>query len=139
MGLLVDLQRIKAVLRESSTIAVVGFSPKEKRPSNVVGRYLLNAGYTVIPVNPGQRQIDGLVCYPSLLEVPGQIDIVDIFRRAEDVFPIVREAVDREAKVIWMQQGIRNEEAARFAEEAGLFVVMDRCIKVDHQQLMAEK
>jgi len=128
-----DLKNIKELLKVSKTIAVVGFSPKKQRPSNMVGRYLVQTGYTVIPVNPGQDEICGLTCHPSLLDIPVKIDIVDIFRRAEDVLPVVKEAVMIGAKAVWMQQGIVNKEAAAYAEDAGLFVIMDRCIKIDHQ------
>lgn len=131
-----DLNRIKEVLKVSATIAVVGFSPKEQRPSNMVGRYLIRAGFKVIPVNPGQSKICGLICYPNLSEIPEKIDIVNIFRRGEDVLPIAREAVRIGAKAVWMQQGVMNDEAAEYAMEAGLFVVMDRCIKVDHETLL---
>lgn len=94
----------------------------------------MDAGYTVIPVNPGHDEICGLSCYPSLSKIPEKIDVVDIFRRAEDVFPVVEEAVRIGAKIIWMQQGIVNEDAARYAQKHGLFVVMDRCIKIEHQK-----
>ena len=130
-----DLNQIKELLKVSVTIAVVGFSPKEQRPSNMVGRYLAQAGFKVIPVNPGQSKICGLTCYPDLSAVPEKIDIVVIFRRSKDVLPVVEEAVRIGAKTVWMQQGIINEEAAEHALKAGLFVVMDRCIKVDHEML----
>ncbi len=120
----------------SQTIAIVGFSRKEQRPSNMVGRYLMGVGFTVIPVNPGQKEICGLTCYANLLEIPTKIDIVDIFRRSEDVLPVVEDAVSIGAKVIWMQQGIINEKAAQYARTNGLFVVMDRCLKIDHQSVL---
>ncbi|MBA3006300.1 MAG: CoA-binding protein [Proteobacteria bacterium] len=125
---------VKDVLRTAKTIAVVGFSPKENRPSNMVGCYLIQAGFRVIPVNPGHSEICGLKCYPDLSSIPEAVDVVDIFRRAQDVLPVVEEAISIGAKVIWMQQGIINREAADLAEKAGLIVVMDRCIKVDHMQ-----
>lgn len=125
---------VKDVLRTAKTIAVVGFSPKENRPSNMVGCYLIQAGFRVIPVNPGHSEICGLKCYPDLSSIPEAVDVVDIFRRAHDVLPVVEEAISIGAKVIWMQQGIINREAADLAEKAGLIVVMDRCIKVDHMQ-----
>ncbi len=131
-----DLNRIPEMLKLSTTIAIVGFSPKEERPSNMVGRYLKSAGFNVVPVNPGQKEICGLTCFANLLEIPMQIDIVDIFRRTEDVSSIVRDAVTIGAKAVWMQQGIINEEAAKYAQEAGLYVVMDRCIKIDHQEML---
>lgn len=130
------LQRIFA---ESSSIAVVGLSPKTNRPSNQVARYLQQAGYRVIPVNPGQSEILGEQCYPDLSSIPGPVDVVDIFRRADQVEPIARAAVAIGAKVLWMQQGIINEEAARVAEQAGLTVIMDRCMKVDHMQFAGRK
>jgi len=123
---------IAALLATARTIAVVGLSPKPDRPSNQVARYLLAAGYTVIPVNPGQTEILGQVCYPSLGAVPLSIDIVDIFRRAAEVAPIVEEAIAVKAKAIWMQLGISQEEAAEKARAAGLLVVMDRCLKIEH-------
>lgn len=131
----VNLSEIKNFLEQSNTIAVVGLSPKENRPSNMVGCYLLNVGYTVIPVNPGHKEILGRKCYPNLSEISEHIDIVDIFRRSEDVLPIVEDAIAIGAKVIWMQQGIINYQAAAKAEEAGLTVIMDRCIKIDHNDL----
>ena len=129
------LTLIKEILRSARTIAVVGFSPKENRPSNMVGRYLIEAGFNVIPVNPGHAQICGLRCYPDLSSIPEPVDVVDIFRRSEEVLPVVEEAIAIRAKVIWMQLGIINQEAAELAEQAGLKVIMDRCIKVDHMQL----
>jgi uncharacterized protein len=131
----VDLSKIKRILEQSNSIAIVGLSPKENRPSNLVGRYLLDAGYTVIPVNPGHTEILGRRCCPNLLSVEEHIDIVDIFRKSEDVLPIVEEAIAVGAKVIWMQLGVVNHQAAARAEEAGLAVIMDRCIKIDHNDL----
>jgi uncharacterized protein len=131
----VNLSEIKKILEQSNTIAVVGLSPKENRPSHIVGRYLLDVGYTVIPVNPGHNEILGRKCYPDLAAITEHIDIVDIFRRSEDVLPIVEDAIGIGAKVIWMQQGIINHQAATRAEEAGLTVIMDRCIKIDHNDL----
>lgn len=128
------IHRVQETLRIVRTIAVVGFSPKENRPSNQVGRYLMHAGFQVIPVNPGHEEICGLKCYPDLLSIPVPVDVVDIFRRSEDVLPVVQEAIIIQAKVVWMQQGIINDEAAALAEKAGLLVIMDRCLKVDHMQ-----
>ncbi len=131
-----NLQEIKKILQDAKSIAMVGLSPKRERPSNLVGRYLVEAGYTVIPVNPGQDEILGLGCFPSLLEIGQHVDVVDIFRRSEDVLPIVKEAIDIGAKAVWMQQGIVNRGAAEVAETAGLHVIMDRCIKIDHAHLL---
>ncbi|MBW1636457.1 MAG: CoA-binding protein [Deltaproteobacteria bacterium] len=130
-----ELSDIGKLLKQITSIAVVGLSPKESRPSNMVARYLIESGYKVIPVNPGQSEILGEVCYPDLFSVPEQIEIVDIFRRSEDVLPIVEQAVDIGARAVWMQQGIINSEAAELARRKGIFVVMDRCIKVDHNTL----
>ena len=133
--LLDDLPAIKKLLTTAKTIAVVGLSPKESRPSNMVARYLIEAGYTIIPVNPGQEEILGLDCYPDLGSIPVPVDIVDIFRRSEDVAPIVAEAIAVGAKAVWMQEGVIHAEAARTARAAGLLVVMDRCLKTVHHGL----
>lgn len=131
-------QEIERLLRNVQKIAVVGLSPKENRPSNEVSRYLLSAGYTIYPVNPGHAKILGQTCYAELPAVPFPIDVVDIFRRSEDVLPIVEQALrlDPLPKAIWMQQGVINEPAAQLAREKGIFVIMDRCIKIDHQNLI---
>lgn len=126
---------IKEILKGIKTIAVVGLSPKKERPSYQVASYLLAAGYEIIPVNPGQEEILGHRCYPSLTAIPGPVDLVDIFRKSEEVPAVVAEAIAIKAKVVWMQQGIVNEAAAQAAEAAGLLVVMDRCLKVEHYTL----
>lgn len=133
-----NMAEIEKVLKDSRTIAVVGLSPKENRPSNMVGQYLRNAGFKIFPVNPGQSEILGEKCYASLSEIEGPIDVIDIFRRSEDIIPIVEEVLKLRVlpKVVWMQQGIVNEEAAALARRRGIMVVMDRCIKVDHQNLL---
>lgn len=131
----VNLNEIKKILEGSDSIAVIGLSPKENRPSNLVARYLLDVGYTVIPVNPGHMEILGRKCYPDLISVTEHVDIVDIFRKSEDVLPVVEDAIAIGAKVIWMQLGIMNHQAAARAEEAGLAVIMNRCIKIDHNDL----
>jgi len=96
----------------------------------------MEAGYTIIPVNPGQDSILGLTCYPNLRAIPTAVDMVDIFRRQQEVVPIVEDAIAIGAKYIWMQEGIVNEEAAVKAEAAGLAVIMDRCTKIDHMNLL---
>lgn len=126
---------IRNILQNTKTIAVVGLSPKPGRPSNQVASYLKAAGYTIIPVNPGQDTLLGLICYPDLKAIPEPVDMVDIFRRPEHVLPVVKEAISIRAKVVWMQSGIINEEAVKLAEEAGLTVIMDRCTMVDHMDL----
>lgn len=128
---------IRQILKETKTIAVIGCSPKEERPSHGVARYLIEVGYRVIPVNPGHEEILGQRCYPSLLDVPEDVDIADIFRRSEEVEPIVMQALEKDCKTIWMQQGIINHLAAEIARQRGKKVIMDRCIKVDHANLIA--
>lgn len=128
---------IDEILSTNKSIAVVGFSPKENRPSHMVGKYLINVGFTVYPVNPGISEILGQISYPDLASIPERIDIVNIFRRSENVYPVVEAAIAIKAKVVWMQQGIENKEAAMLAEKAGLLVVMDRCIKIDHAHFKA--
>ncbi len=129
---------IRDMLSRSKTIAVVGISPKEDRPSYRVAAYLKTKGYHILPVRPDGDAILGEKVYHSLSEIPKEIeiDIVDIFRRPEDIPPIVEEAIQRGAKVIWMQEGIVNEEAAAKSEKVGLKVVMDRCVKKEHQRLI---
>jgi len=127
---------IRKVLRNSKTIAVVGLSPKPHRPSHQVASYLMEVGYTIIPVNPGQNTILGRTCYPNLRAIPTPVDMVDIFRRQEAVLPIVEDAISIGAQFIWMQEGIVNKEAAAKAESAGLTVIMDRCTKIDHMNLL---
>ncbi len=128
---------IKDVLRESKNIAVVGLSPKQDRPSFRVASYLKAQGYRIIPVRPGIGEVLGEKAYPRLTDIPPEIeiDVVDIFRRSEEVLPVVEEAIRRRAKTVWMQEGIINEDAAQKAEAAGLKVVMDRCMLKEHQRL----
>jgi hypothetical protein len=123
---------IKEILTKYKTIAVVGISNKPDRDSYIVAEYLLNNGYKIIPVNPNIDSVFGLKAYPDILSVPDEIDIVDIFRRPEFVDEIVEQAIQKKAKVVWMQLGVVNEKAAKKAEEAGLKVVMNKCIKVEH-------
>ncbi len=117
------------------TIAVVGISDNPERPSNFVAKFLEEHGYNVIPVNPNLSEWEGKKCYPDLLSIPVKVDIVDIFRRPDAVPPIVDEAIAIKAKVVWMQEGIVNEEAAAKARDAGIEVVMDRCMKIEYTRL----
>lgn len=121
------------ILRKYRTVAVVGLSPKAERPSNQVAVYLRAAGYEIIPVNPGHDQLIGLRSYPDLASIPVKVDIVAIFRNQKEVPAIVDSAIAMGAKVVWMQLGIVHEEAAAKARAAGLAVVMDRCMMIDHQ------
>ncbi len=127
-----SIETIKRILSESKTIAVVGLSAKWNRPSHFAAKYMKDHGYKIIPVNPAYEEVLGEKCYKSLLDIPEPVDIVDIFRRSEDVPPIVEDAIRIGAKVIWMQLTVVNEEAAAKAREAGLEVVMDRCVKIEH-------
>lgn len=127
---------LRRILENSRIIAMVGISPKEDRPSNGVARFLMARGYTVIPVNPGQTEILGQRCYPSLRDIPVKVDMVDVFLKAEDVPPVVAEAVSIGAKVLWLQLGIINQQAAEMARAAGLDVVMDRCPKIEIPRLL---
>jgi predicted CoA-binding protein len=129
------MKRISELLHSSRTIAVVGLSSKRFRPSHGVAEYMQHAGYRIIPVNPLETQILGEPCYADLDSVPGPIDIVDIFRRSEFVPEIVEAAIRKGAKAIWMQEGVIHEAAARRAQQAGLTVIMDRCILKDHRRL----
>jgi uncharacterized protein len=125
---------IADMLRRYKSIAVVGLSSNPARASNSVARYLKDAGYRIIPVNPNEKEVLGEKCYPRVEEVPEKIDIVDIFRRAEDVPPVVDGAIRAGAKVIWMQLGIENATAGEKARAAGITVVMDACLLVEHQK-----
>lgn len=120
------------ILNKYKNIAMVGLSNNPFRPSHFAAIYMLANGYNIIPVNPAATEILGRKCYPSLRDIPEKVDIVDVFRKPADVPPLVDEAVAIGAKVFWMQLGVINEEAARKAIEAGLEVVMDRCVKIEH-------
>jgi predicted CoA-binding protein len=123
---------IKEILTSYKTIAVVGISNKPGRDSYIVAEYLLNQGYKIFPVNPNIDTVLGLKAYPDLISIPEDIEIVDIFRRPEFVDEIVDQAIEKRAKVVWMQLGVINESAAEKARKAGLKVVMNKCIKVEH-------
>ncbi len=125
-------QNIPKLLAKYKTVAVVGLSPKPYRASHSVAAYLQDAGYRIIPVNPGHQKILNETCFPTLSAINEPVEIVDIFRRSEHILPIVEEAIRIKAKVIWMQSGIVNEAAAQLALDAGLDVVMDACMKVEH-------
>ncbi len=127
-----DKITITRIIKNFRTIAVVGLSSNPARPSYRVAAYMQSQGHRVIPVNPNETNVLGEPVYPSLAAVPGTIDLVDIFRKSEDVLPLVEEAIARGAKAVWMQEGIINEQAAIRAREAGLLVVMDRCWLKEH-------
>ncbi len=127
---------IREALRPGNRIAVVGLSDKSDRPSFRVAQYLQKVGFKIVPVNPNAAEILGEKSYPDLLSVPGKVDVVDIFRRADTVEPIVDEAKKIGASVIWFQEGVVNFAAARKADQAGIRVVMDRCMLKEHLKLV---
>lgn len=124
-------EHIKEILANAGNIAVVGLSDKPDRTSYMVSAAMQSRGYRIIPVNPNATEILGEKCYASLSDIPESVDIVNVFRRADQVVPVAEEAVKIKAKVFWLQLDIVNEEAGRIASEAGLEVIMDRCIKVE--------
>ncbi len=136
-----DPREIRRALETAETVAVVGCSPDPGRPSNSVARYLQERGYRIIPVNPEHHEILGEKCYRSLSEIPPEIriDIVDIFRRPEEVARVAQEAINRGAGFFFMQQGVVDAEAARRLEEAGIPVAMDRCILVERERLGVQR
>ncbi len=131
-----DTDVIRRILHTARTIAIVGLSPNELRASYFVGFYLQRHGYRVIPVNPREKTILGQRSYPSLADVPEPIDVVDVFRRADAVPEVAREAVAVGAKALWLQYDVISPEGAMIAVEGGLDVVMDRCMKVEHARHM---
>jgi uncharacterized protein len=128
---------IKEMLTTYKNIAVVGLSPDPGKPSHEVAAYLKRAGFRIIPVNPACQEILGEPCYPTLADVPGEVDIVDVFRRSEFLPDIVEQAIAIGARVVWMQEGVVNEAAAARATDAGLDVVMDRCLLKEHNRLVS--
>ena len=130
-----DIPTIRRILRENSIVAMVGLSANWYRPSYFAAKYLLDHGYQVIPVTPKYEEILGQRCYPSLAEVPKPIDVVDCFRRSDQIVPLAHAAIEANAKVLWMQLGVVNEEAAEIAETAGLEVIMNRCMKIEYARM----
>ena len=130
-----DINTLRRILKSSRVIAVVGLSANWWRPSYFVAKYLQDHGYRVIPVNPAYQEVLGEKCYPSLKAVPEPIDMVDCFRKAEEIPALAEEAIAIGAKCLWMQLGVVNAGAAKLATEAGLDVVMDRCVKIEHGRL----
>jgi predicted CoA-binding protein len=131
-----DNEEIRELLARTRTIAVVGLSPRPERPSHRIARRLQSWGYRVVPVRPAVSEVLGEKAYPRLADVPGGIDLVDVFRAAEQVGPIVDACIALGLRAIWIQEGIVNEPAAERAREAGMVVVMDRCISVEYRRLM---
>ena len=130
-----DIPGLRRILRTNKVIAVVGLSASWFRPSYFAAKYMLEHGYTVIPVNPGQKEILGQSCYASLRDIPVKVDMVDCFRKTEDIGPIADDAIAIGAKVLWQQLGVKNMNAVSKAEAAGLETVIDRCVKIEHARL----
>lgn len=127
--------QLHSALSESKIVAMVGLSDKPHRPSYFVGKYLIDHGIEIVPVNPTVPEILGRKCYPTLHDIPHKVDIVDCFRRSEQMPELARQAVDIGAKILWMQLSVVNEEAKKIAESAGLSVIMDRCVKIEYARL----
>ena len=136
MPIVDDIVGLRRILTQRRTIAVVGLSAQWHRPSYFAAKYMQDHGYRIIPVNPNYSEVLGQRCYPGLTDIPEQVGIVDCFRRASEMVPIARDAVAIGAKVLWMQLGIRNDEAASIAVDAGLDVVMDHCVKIEYARIM---
>lgn len=130
-----DIKDLRRILTDYKRVAIVGLSDDWSRPSNFAAKYLLDHGFEVIPVNPKYDQILGQKCYADLKDIPTPVDVVDLFQRVERVPPFVDQAIEIGAKVVWMQLGIVHEEAAQKARDAGLEVVMDRCMKIEYARL----
>ncbi|MGH8798856.1 MAG: CoA-binding protein [Casimicrobiaceae bacterium] len=136
MPLVDDIAGLRRILLQSRTIAVVGLSASWYRPSYFAAKYMQDHGYRIVPVNPNHAEVLGEKCYPALAAVPHRIDIVDCFRKPVEMPAIADEAVAIGAKVLWMQLGIRNDQAAKIALDAGLEVVMNRCVKIEHARIL---
>jgi uncharacterized protein len=130
-----DIATLRRILRECRTVAVVGLSAEWHRPSNFVAKYLQAHGYRVIPVNPKYAEVLGERCYASLADIAEPVDMVDVFRKTDDVLPIARQAAAIGAKCLWQQLGVTNEEADALVRAAGMDSVMDRCVKIEHARL----
>ena len=130
-----DIETIKSILKENKSIAVVGLSANWNRPSFFASKYMQQKGYKIIPVNPRYSEILGEKCYKSLLDIEEKVDIVDCFRKSDDILPIATDAIKIKARVLWMQLSVFNEDAAILSRNAGLKVVQDRCVKIEHARL----
>jgi hypothetical protein len=130
-----DINTLRRILKDSRVIAVVGLSADWYRPSYFAAKYMQEHGYRVIPVNPKYDAILGEKCYRSVRDIPERVDVVDVFRKTEDVMPIAEDAIAIGAKVLWQQLGVKNETAAAKARAAGLETVLDRCVKIEHGRL----
>jgi predicted CoA-binding protein len=136
MPIIDDISGLRRILTRSRSLAVVGVSANWYRPSYFAAKYMQDHGYRIFPVNPNYAEVLGERCYPSVDAIPESVDIVDCFRKPGEIVPLAREAVAKGAKVLWMQLGIRNDEAAAIATAAGLDVVMNRCVKIEHARIL---
>jgi predicted CoA-binding protein len=130
-----DIPTLRRILGENRVIAVVGLSANWYRPSYFAAKYMQEHGYTIIPVNPAYKTVLGATCYPSLRDIPGKVDMVDCFRKTEEIAAICDDAIAIGAKVLWQQLGVKNLDAVAKAEAAGLDCVVDRCVKIEHARL----
>ena len=129
-------EKIRAILENYKRVAIVGLSPKPERDSHKVAKYLKENHFEIVPVNPGQKEILGEICYPNLKAIPFPVDLIDIFRKSDAIPPVVDDAIEIGAKIVWMQLGIANNQAAEKARKAGLEVVMNKCIKTEHMNML---
>ncbi|MBM3383741.1 MAG: CoA-binding protein [Betaproteobacteria bacterium] len=130
-----DINTLRRILRDCRVIAVVGLSANWHRPSHFAAKYMQQHGYRVIPVNPQYQEVLGEKCYATLRDIPGKVDLVDVFRKTSEVLPIAEDALAIGARVLWQQLGVRNQAAADLARARGLESVMDRCVKIEHGRL----
>jgi hypothetical protein len=136
MAIVDDIAGLRRILAQAQTVAVVGLSANWYRPSYFAAKYMQDHGYRIIPVNPTYTEVLGEKCYPSIAAIPGPVDIVDCFRKRDEIPALAQAAVAKGARVLWMQLGIRSDEAAKVASDAGLDVVMDRCVKIEHARIL---
>ena len=136
MPIVDDIAGLRRILTRSRSVAVVGVSANWYRPSYFAAKYMQDHGYRIYPVNPNYPEVLGERCFPEIAAIPGAVDIVDCFRKPEEIIPLAQAAVAKGAKVLWMQLGIRNAEAAAIAVAGGLDVVMDRCVKIEHARIL---
>ena len=136
MPIVDDIAGLRRILTQSRSLAVVGISAHWYRPSYFAAKYMQDHGFAIRPVNPNYADVLGERCFPDVASIPDAVDIVDCFRRPHEIVPLAHAAVAKGAKVLWMQLGIRNDEAAEIASAAGLDVVMDRCVKIEHARIL---
>ena len=133
--IITDDNEIKEILQNAKNIAIVGLSPKFQRDSHIVARYLKESGYKIIPVRPAQKEILGEKAYAGLEQIPEKVDIVDVFRRSDQIEPYAKEAILIKPRVFWMQLNIENQQVAELLTQSGIDVIMNRCIKIEHERL----